>query len=65
MRKRTYPVAGLDVADEPEEDIDVEEEENVGQKKRVISAPCPQRRKSSILTDAGMIMVKEGEVEEN
>lgn len=28
--KLTNPVAGLDVADDPEEDINVEEEENVG-----------------------------------
>jgi hypothetical protein len=35
----TYPVALLDLTDDPEENIDIEEEEGVDQKKRVVDAP--------------------------
>lgn len=37
-------MAGKDLADDPEEDIDVEEEEDVGQQERVVVAPIPKRR---------------------
>jgi len=36
-----YPVTRLDLTNEPEDDIDIEEEESVGKEKRVVIAPCP------------------------
>lgn len=33
----------LDVANEPEENIDIKEKEYVGQEKRMLKAPLPQR----------------------
>lgn len=39
--QRVYPVAGLEEANEPETDIDVEEEYGVGQDEGVSIAPIP------------------------
>lgn len=50
------------MADDPEEDIDVKEEEGIGQQKWVMIAPCPNRRES--LSTTGLV-VEECEVEEN
>lgn len=36
-----YPVTRLDLTNEPEEEIDIEEEESVGKEERVVVAPCP------------------------
>jgi hypothetical protein len=59
VRVFSYPVVGEDEAEEPEEDVDVEEEESVGEDERVRGAPGGDR--------PGVIRpsTHEGEVEED
>lgn len=68
-KRLRYPVVVLDMADEPEEYIDVEEEKGIGQKKRVVITPCPKRslRKPCTLAirrSEKIMVVQEGKVEE-
>lgn len=60
-------MATLNLTDGPEEDVDVEEEEGVGQEKRVAKAPTPERREAiGAIAIAGSDRVfEEGQVEEN
>lgn len=60
-------MARLDLTDGPEEDVDVEEEEGVGQEKRVVEAPAPERREATaaIAGSDGAGAFEEGQVEEN
>lgn len=58
-------MALLDLTDDPEENIDIEEEEGVDQKKRVVDAPWPERRECSAIYVACFVMVNEVEIEEN
>lgn len=55
-----YPVVGEEEADEPEEDVHVEEEEDVGQDQRVRCAPRGERAGAGVPAGAD-----EGEVEED
>lgn len=55
MNEKFYPIAGLEEADEPETNINVEEEEGVGQKERMFIAPIPQRGEKMQV----MIVIKE------
>ena len=58
-----YPVVGEEVADEPEEDVDVEEEHDVGEEERVRGAPRGHRAGCD---DAVVVLgADEGEVEED
>lgn len=56
------------MAEDPEEDIDIEEEKHIGQQKRVVEAPSPERCSQTFIstTNTGnfFIMLKEGEVED-
>lgn len=60
-------MAGLNLTYDPEEDVDVEEEEGVGQEKRVVKAPAPERRQAiaAIGNGDGVRVFEEGQVEEN
>lgn len=40
----TNPVAGLEERESPEKNVDVEEEEEVGEQNGVVVAPSPERR---------------------
>lgn len=62
MKKKTHPVAGLQKANKPEEEIDIEEEEGVGQKNGMVQTPRPQSRTGVIATP--VVVIKEGEIEE-
>ena len=54
-------MAWLDEANDPEQNIDIEEKEDVGEKKRVLVTPIPQRGKWIRIF---MVVIEEGEVED-
>lgn len=56
-------MAGLEGAQKPEQKVDIEEEEDVGEKKRVLIAPCPERRDRACF--CGGVVAEEREIEEN
>lgn len=58
-------MAWLEEADDPKEDIDVEEEEGVDQEERVLVAPCPQWGDQSwgVGFALRVVVAEEGEVE--
>lgn len=55
-------MARLDEADEPKENVDIEEKEDVGQQDRVVIAPFPYRGKQTGIII--LVVVEESEVEE-
>ncbi|CAM8929050.1 unnamed protein product [Rhodiola kirilowii] len=55
-----HPVVGLESADEPEDAIYIDEEESVGEEKRVAEAPIPQTR-----WRFGVVVSEKSDVEED
>ena len=55
-------MAGLKDANEPEQDVDIEEEQDIGKKKGMIVAPWPKGGERMV---GILVMTKEREVEED
>lgn len=64
MKAGRYPVVGLEQADDPEEHVDVGEEEQIGEEQRMASAPFPEVARGGGGRDGGIVAVEEREEED-
>lgn len=64
LERETNPVGGEEERESPEENVDVEEEEEVGQQNGVVVAPCPEGGER-VCGIGGGPAAEEGEVEED